>query len=641
MALFLTGTAGNDTLIGGAGADTLIGNAGNDYLDGGAGGDSLLGGTGNDTYVVDSVADIVTESASEGTDQVLSSINYTLGSNLESLTLTGSAAINGTGNNLGNTLQGNAANNVLTGGSGADFLLGNGGNDTLIGSAGDDYLSGGVGLDSMVGGLGDDVYVVDSAGDSVVETAGQGTYDEVRTSVSHALSAAQEVELLTLTGTASINGAGNSLANDIVGNGGNNLLQGLAGNDWLSGGLGSDTLDGGVGDDTMEGGAGNDSYFVDSVNDQVVESSITGGSDQVFSSVSFSLQGKFIEKLTLTGTENISGTGNNQGNTLTGNAGNNQLSSGTGSDVIFANVGDDSISSGAGNDYIDGGAGKDTMAGGQGDDTYVLDNLSDYVIEASGEGWDTIILGANINNFSLQDVPYNGAGNNIEVVKVSSTNSSTVFGDNSNSLIIGNSGDDFFFGGGGNDTLYGNGGNDTLWGTGLNSNIYGGDGDDELDGSSVVKDGGSGHDIIRCTAPGTVIGGLGDDEIYASKTPRQLAYDQTYYWSRGEGRDTLQDEGGNDTLNIFNGVADNQIWLTKTNADLKISIIGSYDSFTITDWYTSNNNQVESIKLADGKTLSSTRVQGLVDAMSQFSPPPPGTQTAPGELASAIATAWV
>lgn len=639
MALFLTGTTGNDTLIGGTGADTLIGNAGNDYLDGGAGGDSLLGGTGNDTYVVDSIADIVTESALEGTDQVLSAISYTLGNNLEALTLTGTAAINGTGNNLGNTLQGNAANNVLTGGSGADFLLGNGGNDTLVGGAGDDYLNGGVGLDSMVGGLGDDVYVVDSAGDLVVETAGQG-YDEVRSSVSYALSATQEVELVTLTGTATINATGNSLDNDLAGNGGHNLLQGLAGNDWMSGGLGNDTLDGGTGNDTLDGGAGNDTYYVDSVYDQVLESSITGGTDQIFSSVSYSLQGKFIEKLTLTGAENINGTGNNQGNTLIGNAGNNQLNSGTGSDVIYANAGNDSISSGAGNDYIDGGAGQDTMAGGQGDDIYVIDNLNDHVIEASGEGWDTLILGANINNFSLRDTPFNAAGNNIEAVKVFSTNSCTVFGDNSDNSIIGNSGNDFLFGYGGNDTIYGNGGNDTLWGGGNNAKLYGGDGDDELDGKAEIKDGGNGNDVIICLDSSTVIGGLGDDEIGAYKTSSQV-YGQTYYWGRGEGRDRLQDAGGEDTLNIFNGVTDNQIWLTKTNADLKISIIGSYDSFTIMDWFTSTSNQVESIKLADGKTLNSTRVQGLVDAMSQFNPPISGTQTAPAELASAIATAWI
>ena len=125
----LTGTSGNDTLTGGAG---------NDILDGKAGIDTMIGGTGNDTYYVDNTKDVVTELASQGTDLVNSSITYTLGANVENLTLTGTAAINGTGNTLNNVISGNTGNNVLNGGAGDDIIYGREGNDTLNGGLGKD-----------------------------------------------------------------------------------------------------------------------------------------------------------------------------------------------------------------------------------------------------------------------------------------------------------------------------------------------------------------------------------------------------------------------------------------------------------------------------------------------------------------------
>lgn len=151
-ALSGTGNALDNILIGNSGANTLVGGAGNDRLDGGAGNDTLRGGIGDDTYVVNATGDSVTENANEGTDTIESSITLTLGNNIENLTLTGTAALSGTGNALNNVLLGNAGANSLTGAAGNDRLDGLAGADTLTGGVGNDtYVLGrGYGADTVV-----------------------------------------------------------------------------------------------------------------------------------------------------------------------------------------------------------------------------------------------------------------------------------------------------------------------------------------------------------------------------------------------------------------------------------------------------------------------------------------------------------
>ncbi|MFM5897996.1 MAG: DUF4347 domain-containing protein, partial [Dolichospermum sp.] len=284
------GTTGNDWIKGGIGDDDLDGGSGDDTLDGGIGKDFLIGGAGNDTFIVDNIGDIVAEGLNAGIDSVESSVTWTLRANLENLTLTGTTKIDGTGNNLSNTITGNSGNNVLTGGLG---------NDTLIG---------GTGADTLVGGVGNDSYYVDNTADIITENLNQGN-DSVFSTITYTLGT--NVENLTLQGTTAINGTGNDLNNSITGNSGNNAL---------TGGLGNDTLNGGTGADTFVGGVGDDSYFVDNTADIITENLNEGteGTDSVFSTVTYALSAN-VENLTLQGTTNINGTGNDLNNIITGN----------------------------------------------------------------------------------------------------------------------------------------------------------------------------------------------------------------------------------------------------------------------------------------------------------------------------------
>jgi Ca2+-binding RTX toxin-like protein len=362
----------------------ITGNTSNNTLSGGTGIDNLIGGGGNDTYVVDTTTDVITENVGEGTDTIQSSVTFDLTTltNIENLTLTGSSAINGTGNTVNNTLTGNSGNNILNGGAGIDILNGSSGVDTLI------------------GGTDNDLYIVDTTTDVITENVGEGT-DTIQSSVTFSLANLANIENLTLTGTGAINGTGNTSNNVITGNTGNN------------------TLNGGDGLDALIGGLGNDIYVVDTTTDVITEN-VGEGTDTIQSSVTFDLSALVnIEKLTLTGTSAINGTGNAVNNTITGNTADNLLT---------------------------GGDGIDTLVGGTGNDTYVVDTTTDVITESASSGTDTIQASVTFSIASLT---------NVENLTLAGSNDINGTGNKFNNTIVGNTADNLLAGGAGSDTLTG------------------------------------------------------------------------------------------------------------------------------------------------------------------------------------------
>ena len=449
----LTGDSGNDQLNGLAGNDTLTGKAGNDTLTGGAGTDTMLGGLGNDVYVVDSSADVVTELANEGADLVQSTVSWVLGSHVENLSLTGSAAINATGNAAANVLQGNLAANVIDGLAGNDTLNGGMGNNTYLFGRGDgqdvitttsDSTSGKLNMLQFKAGVGSAEVAATRSGNALVlsiigstdrveiqeffTATGLGVAGNPLQLVRFADGSAWDVRTLqAMASTLVINGT--LAAETLTGTAASETINGGAGNDTLIGGAGHDWLRGDAGNNRLEGGAGDDVYSVTSLADVVVE--VSGqGIDTVRTTVGGTLAIN-VENMVLSGGSAINATGNASANLLIGNSANNTL---------------------------DGGAGADLMAGGAGSDTYLVDYSSDLIVEFGGEGTDSVkstvthTLAANVENLQLMGTALiNGTGNTLD---------NLLTGNSAANMLTGLAGADTFDGGAGNDTLVGATGND-------------------------------------------------------------------------------------------------------------------------------------------------------------------------------------
>ncbi|MFZ6654757.1 hypothetical protein [Undibacterium sp. TJN19] len=444
----ITGTGtGNLVLTGNSTAHTITANTGNDTLVAGAGLATLIGGTGTDTFVVNNSADVITQTANTNKNLVQTSVNYVLPANVQNITGTGSASISLTGNTLANVITGNS------------------GNDTLIA---------GTGLATLVGGTGNNVFVINNASDVITQVANTNT-NLVQTSVSYVLPA--NVQNITGTGSANISLTGNSLANVITANSGNDTLIAGAGNDTLISGTGKSTLTGGAGNTTYvfnkgngvttitQGASGDTLKFgtgltaadihatsTGSGSSTVVTLTVTGGGSVVvngntLSKVSFTDGGTStissllsaattmysatsavlsagMTSLVLTGTADITGTGNSSAHTITANSGN---------DTLIA------------------GSGLATLVGGTGNDTFVLNNAADVVVEGSTNGIDTV------------QVPFSfTTPTGVRNITGTGTANITLTGNSLANVITANTGNDTLVAGSGLATLVGGTGTSTF-----------------------------------------------------------------------------------------------------------------------------------------------------------------------------------
>ncbi len=283
-------------------------------------------------------------------------------------------------------------------------------------------------------------------------------------------------------------------------------IPGTSDNDTLTGTNGNDHFDGGAGDDIFQGGLGDDYYIVNSDGDQVIEET-NQGVDSVVASVNYTLSLN-VENLFLSDSATL-GVGNSSSNYMVANAAiGSDLNALGGDDVLMGGLGNDTFYGDTGNDYLNGGAGSDILNGGAGNDYYVVDSLGDQVVEASGEGVDSVAASV---NYTLSD--------NVENLYLSA--GATVG--------TGNSGDNFLVGNQSwsNDRvgsiLNGLDGNDVLRGGPRFDTLNGGAGDDYLNGGGegIVSE----HDILN--------GGAGNDFYVVNH------YLDEVVEAPGEGVDTL------------------------------------------------------------------------------------------------------
>jgi Ca2+-binding RTX toxin-like protein len=575
----VSGTSGNDLLLGAAGPDVLSGAAGDDYLlgmagkdvlNGGAGADTMIGGDDSDLYYVDNIGDFVIETnaiaSTGGTDTVYSDLSaYTLTDNVENGRILSMTAANLTGNTLNNVLYAGAGNNVLNGGTGTDTV-------------------------SYAYGLAGSTGVIVSLAVSIAQPTSSSGSD-------------------TLTSIERL--IGSAYADKLTGNTGANSLSGAAGND---------TLDGGAGIDTMSGGDGSDTYYVRDIGDLVSETNAvtsTGGTDHVHSYLAAYTLTANVEngRILATGAANL--TGNTLNNVLYAGAGNNVLDGGSGTDTVSyayglagstgvivslavsiaqptsssgsdtltsierligsayadkltGNTGANSLSGAAGNDTLDGGAGIDTMSGGDGSDTYYVRDIGDlvsetnavtstggtdhvhsylaaYTLTANVENGRILATGAaNLTGNTLNNVLYAGTGNNVLDGGSGTDTVSYAYG------LAGSTGVTVSLaksiaqatGGSGSDTLtriehlIGSAYADKLTGNTGANNLNGGAGNDLLSGDL-------GNDILN--------GGLGNDTLFLGLGSDIVRFDTLL--DATNNRDTISDFNvTDDTIQLENSI---------------------------------------------------------------------------------------
>ncbi|MBY0565630.1 MAG: hypothetical protein K2P58_15780 [Hyphomonadaceae bacterium] len=572
-----TGNALNNVITGNGAANTLDGGDGDDRLIGGLGTDTLIGGAGNDVFALDNASDIVVELTSGGVDRVEIDASYTLGGEVEELTLLGASGHAGTGNALANAIWGNTGANTLNGGFGNDRLDGGAGNDTLLGGDDADRLEGGVGDDILDGGAGvdlasyatatggiavnlgltvaqntvnagldtlvsiegvvgsrfDDV-IIGGAGNDIID-GGDGGSDALDggagvDTISYATASSGVLIDMGIAGAQPTSAGGaDTLANfeNVTGSSFNDMIRGSVGANTLNGGDGDDILDGGEGDDVILGGNGRDFavYALAGVGVSV-DLSLAGPQNT---------GGAGID--TLTSIENVIGSG--FADTLTGDGGANRLDGGVGDDVLQGGDGDDQLDGGAGADALTGGAGVDTASYALSTAPVTVRLALSGAQDTRGAGLDTLtgienLIGSNGGDILGGDALANvlDGGDGVDTVTYADASSRVA-------VILGQTAQQ--------DTL--GAGLDTLLSI---ENIVGSAFDDDLQGSDGenVMDGGAGSDTLR--------GGQGSD---------------TYVFRAGGGVDVVMDYErttfSTDSIYVDASISMNDFWIARENTSLQ------------------------------------------------------------------------
>lgn len=497
----------DDTALYGIGSDTLVAGQGNDYMSGSQGVTYVIGADAGNVEIADGGGGGTVQFTSDidpttleltavlgpdgapalevdtGSGSVL--LDDALGSAQSGSVVLGSAApvtltawlaqveaagnLNGSSGGDGNLLIDATDGGSVVGGAGHDTIDAYGNNETLSAGSGgaqivahgaNSLVQGGSGGDvlvalnagtTLVGGTGSELFEVNDPTDVVQAQAGGS--DSIESSVSYTLPTG--VDFLTLTGTASLTGTGNSDAF--------NVITGNSGNDLLVAGSGSDSLISGSGADTLMGGSGTDVFYVNNSADVIQGSS--AARDSISSSVSYVLTVP-VASLTLTGADNLSATNQSGATLITGNAGNDTITAGAGADTLVA------------------GSGVDTLVAGSGNDMFVVDNTADVIVASAAHGSDSVqssvsyLLPQYVDALTLTGRADLTATGNSDAANL-------ITGNTGNDVLVAGSGDDTLVAGGGIDTLVAGSGSDLLQGAdGDTYELSAGFGHIEIDTSS-------------------------------------------------------------------------------------------------------------------------------------------------------------
>ncbi len=431
--------------------------------------------------------------------------------------------------------------------------------------------------------------------------------------------------------------------NVITGTSGNDVLYGYATADVITGGLGNDWIYGKAGDDLLRGEGGRDYLYGGAGHD-----TLEGGADDDV------LNGEEDNDVLLGGAGN---------DTLYGGAGNDVLQGGTDNDSLYGNGGNDTyrFNRGDGQDWI---SEYDSVAGNR-DVLELGSGITDNDIRISRNG-DALILGiagstdkvtvANyfngdgLGSYALEEIRFaDGTVWNLDRVKVlaiqPTEGDDSLYGYATADVIAGGLGNDWIYGKAGDDLLRGEEGRDYLYGGAGHDTLEGGADDDVLNGEedNDVLLGGAGNDTLYGGAGNDVLhGGAGNDSLYGN------GGNDTYRFNRGDGQDWISEydtTAANVDILIFGAaISTEQLWFSKVGSSLEISIIGTGDKMTVSNWYSNTAYRVEQFKTHDGQVLTDGDVQTLVDAMAAFAAPVTGQTVLPDAyqqvLTPVIAGCW-